>query len=163
MVKENQDDLQSLQKILDDSIENAGEFIKKEFKMPQNSFSASEIVKLFQGRKTVSMATVTVKGEPRVAPVGGHLYRGYFHIPSVNKAARTRHLLKRPGISMTYYEGVDVAIIVHGKAILIDNKDETFNELVQWTGENVDNWGDKNEGVFIKIIPDSILTFNRYP
>ncbi len=163
MVNENEEDLKYLQSILHSSIENAGKYLVREFQMPDHSLSAKDMIILFQNQKTISVATVTAKGEPRVSPTGVHFYKSYFYIPSVKRTAKVQHLKKRPGISFTYHEGIDRAVIVHGIAILLDNQSPMFDELVSTTGEKVDSWADGNEGIFIKIVPDRIYSFNRYP
>ena len=100
-MKETEQDLKRLQALLDGSIEGAGSFLRSSFRMPRHSLSAVQLVRHLGGLNTVAMATVTQKGEPRVAPIGSLLYRGRFHAPTLASAVRTRHLMERPSVSLT--------------------------------------------------------------
>ncbi len=55
----------------------------------------------------MALATVTAKGEPRVAPLDGLFIRGRFHVGTGGAAARVRHLLRQPKVSLTLL-GVDL-------------------------------------------------------
>jgi hypothetical protein len=158
------DDIQHLQMLLDRSIEQAGVFLRRSFEMPTHSLSARQMIHLWQGLQTVAFATATQKGNPLVAPIGALLFRGRFYIPTVASALRTRHVLHRPAISFTFYQGDDVAVIVHGEAAVMRPDDagfaavETFQR--EMSGSSVLEWG---EGVFLQIIPRIIYTYARFP
>ena len=49
--------------------------------------------------------------------------------PPVAEAARARHFARRPGASLTYFEGTDLAVVAHGHATIIDERDPDFAEL----------------------------------
>jgi hypothetical protein len=85
-------DLERLQAVLDSSIEGAGPFLRSSFEMPEHSLSAEQLVVHLQGSLTVALATVTARGEPRVAPINALFVHGAFCVPSVAQAARARHL-----------------------------------------------------------------------
>src|SRR5690349_17465632 len=82
-MKETPEDIIQLQAILDQSIEKAGSFLRSSMEMPEHSLSATQLVNYLQGNQTVAFATVTAKGEPRIAPIGSFFYRGHFYIPTV--------------------------------------------------------------------------------
>ena len=161
---ETPEDIQSLQVLLDRSIEQAGVFLRESFEMPAHSLSARQLAHLWQGLQTVAFATTTKKGEPLVAPIGALLFHGHFYIPTVASALRTRHVLPRPAISFTLYQGNDVAVIVHGAATVIRLDDADFVALEafqrEMSGSSVQEWG---EGVFLHIIPRTIYTYARFP
>jgi hypothetical protein len=113
-VKETPEDLRQLQELLDRSVERAGDFLKSAFQMPDHSLSAGQLVRHLRGVCHVALATTTQRGEPRVAPIHALFYRGRFHVPTVATAARARHVAQRPAVSLTYYEGSDLAVIAHG-------------------------------------------------
>jgi RimJ/RimL family protein N-acetyltransferase len=163
-MKETQEDIDRLQAVLDASIERAGDFLRRSFQMPAHSLSAAEVIQKLQGLQNVALATVTAKGEPRVAPIGALFYRGDFYIPTVATAARTRHIKKRPAVSLTRFAEEDLAIIVHGSATIItaDHPDfETLEELLQtYSNISVNTWG---EGVYLHIHAETIYTYIRYP
>src|SRR5258707_15367215 len=94
-------DLERLSVLMTSSIERAGPFLRESFEMPTHSLAAAQLVALLQGVCTVSLATVTAKGEPRVAPIGAIFYHGQFCIPTVATAVRVRHIRQRPAVSLT--------------------------------------------------------------
>ncbi len=161
---ETAEDIQNLQALLDRSIEQAGEFLRASFEMPTHSLSARQLVHLWQGLQTVAFATATKKGEPLVAPIGALLFHGRFYIPTVASALRTRHVLHRPAISFTFYQGNDVAVILHGEAAVMRSDDAGFAVLEafqrEMSGSSALEWG---EGVFLHIIPRAIYTYARFP
>ncbi|HEX5166062.1 MAG TPA: pyridoxamine 5'-phosphate oxidase family protein [Thermomicrobiales bacterium] len=163
-MQETPEDLERLSTLLDDSIKRAGAFLRSSFEMPEKSLSARQLVTYLQGIQTVAFATVTAAGEPRVAPIGSLFYRGAFYIPTVTTAARLRHIQRRPAVSLTYYQGNDLAVIVHGQASLLTSDDPTFATLEalhrSFGSSSVNDWGD---GAFIHVEAASIFTYARFP
>lgn len=161
---ETKEDLQQLQSLIDQSIERAGAFLRSSFEMPHKSLNAQQVVAYLQGMPTVAFSTVTSKGEPRSAPISVIFYRGHFHIPTVAESLRAKHVHRQPAVSLSLYEGIDIAVIVHGSASLIPASDEAFAPLDQIQrdvmGSSTTEWG---EGVFIRVEADRFYTFVRYP
>lgn len=161
---EMQADIEQLQKLLDRSIDSAGTFLKSSFEMPGKSLSARQIIKHLNKKITVSLATVSKKNEPRVAPIGAIFYRGHFCIPTTMRAARTRMILANASISMTYYEGIDLAMIGHGTGELIPEEHVAFGAMDKQHqdifGNSVTAWSAK--GIYIRIIPHVLFTYARY-
>ena len=161
---ETPEEIEYLQALLDRSIEQAGEFLRSSFEMPAHSLSARQLIHLWQGLQTVAFATATNKGDPLVAPIGALLFHGRFYIPTVASALRTRHILHRPAISFTFYQGNDLAVIVHGEAEVIRPDNVQFAALEafqrEMSGSSVLEWG---EGVFLHIEPRAIYTYARFP
>lgn len=79
-------------------------------------------------------------------------------------ALRTKHVLRRPAMSFTLYQGDDLAVIVHGSARILrpDHPDfppvEAFQQ--EQMGTSVLEWG---MGVFLQVSPQALYTFARYP
>ena len=161
---ETSEEIEHLQALLERSIEQAGEFLRSSFEMPAHSLSAQQLLQLWQGLQTVAFATATKQGDPLVAPIGALLFHGRFYIPTVASALRTRHVLQRPAVSFTYYQGNDVAVIVHGEAAVIQPDDAEFAALEafqrEMSGSSVREWG---EGVFLHIISRVIYTYACLP
>ena len=161
---ETPEDTQQFQDLLDRSIEQAGAFLRRSFEMPGHSLSARQLIHLWKGLQTVAFATATQKGEPRAAPTGALLLHGRFYIPTVAQAARTKHILRQRAISFTYYQGNELAVIVHGEAEVIrpDHPDFAAVESFQreMSGHSVQEWG---EGVFLHINPATIYTYAAFP
>jgi hypothetical protein len=161
---ETPEDMERLQALLSRSIERAGAFLRRSFEMPEHSLSVGQLVQYLQGIQNVALATVTAKGEPRVAPIGSLFYRGQFHIPTVATAARTRMIAAHPAVSLTHYAGIDLAIIAHGNATLIpaDHADFAALEAMQRgaSGSSVKDW---SEGVYLRVEAESLVTYAHYP
>ncbi|MGB1286130.1 MAG: pyridoxamine 5'-phosphate oxidase family protein, partial [Aggregatilineales bacterium] len=138
---------------------------RSSFEMPEHSLTAEQVCTLFTGIKNIALASVTRKNAPRVAPIGALFYRGRFYIPTMAHAARTRMLQRNPAVSLTYYEDVDLALILHGEATVIDAGHIYFETLLALhsevnNGSNITAWGDN--GVYLRINADVIYTFNRH-
>src|SRR5256885_16617536 len=118
-MREPQEDIGRLQALLDNSVERAGAFLRRSFQMPENSLTAQQLIDCWQDVQTVALATVTTRGEPRIAPIGSLLYRSEIYIPTVATAARTRHVMKRPAVSLTLFRENELAIIVHGSSAIV--------------------------------------------
>ena len=163
-VFESPHDVERLDEQLCASIERAGPFLRSSFEMPAHSLTAAQLIRSLQGVKTVALATVTAKSEPRVAPIGAFFYRGNFYIPTTMQAARVRHIRRQPALSLTLFEGIDLAVIVHGNAVVLVEGAPEFEALIDiqrsGQGETVRDWG---EGAFIRIDATAIYTYARFP
>ena len=163
-MRETQEDIERLQALLDHSIERAGAFLRRSFQMPEHSLTAQQLIDCWLDVQTVALATVSTRGEPRITPISSLLYRGDIYIPTVATAARTRHIMKRPAVSLTLFRENELAIIVHGSATIIspDHADfETLETLLYAsTHTKAGEWG---EGVYLHIQAEAIYTYNRYP
>jgi hypothetical protein len=163
-MNERDGDIATLQNLITRSIEQAGDFLRMSFQMPQHSLSARQLVRYLKGTVTVAFATVTAHGEPRIAPVGSILYRGEFYIPTVAAAARVKHIERGSAISLSYFEQGDFAVIVHGRGQIVRLADPVFADLEkvqkESTGQTVRDWG---EGVYIRVFADRLYTFARHP
>jgi hypothetical protein len=164
-MRETPSDLERLQALLDQSVERAGPFLRSSFEMPEHSLSAAQLAAHLQGSLTVALGTVTARGEPRVAPIAAFLLHGSFYVPTGAEAARTRHLARRPGASLTYFESTNLAVVAHGRAAIIDTDHPDFAELdatqVECGGESVLGWS--GHGVYLRLEPTSLYTFARHP
>ncbi|HEX4010411.1 MAG TPA: pyridoxamine 5'-phosphate oxidase family protein [Solirubrobacteraceae bacterium] len=164
-MRETGTDLERLQALLSESIERASAFLRESFEMPAHSLSAAQLAAHLDGALTVALATVTARGEPRVSPIGAVFVRGSFCVPTVAESARARHLARRPAASLTYYEGVDMAVIAHGEVEIITTTDEGFEEidaaLVQSGRESPREWG--GHAIYVRLAPATIYTYARHP
>lgn len=113
-------DLERLQRLLDDSYARAGEHLRSVF-IPKKRLGAQELVELLPGVQVLNLATVTAAGEPRVAPVDGLFFRGEFWFGSAPNSVRFRHIRKRPAVSADHIRGEELAILVHGTALIVDH------------------------------------------
>jgi ribosomal protein S18 acetylase RimI-like enzyme/general stress protein 26 len=163
-MRETPEDIERLQALLDHSIERAGAFLRRSFQMPEHSLTAQQLIECWLDVQTVALATVTTRGEPRIAPISSLLYRGEIYLPTVATAARSRHVMKRPAVSLTLFREDELAIIVHGKAVIISADHADFETLesifYESTQTRAGEWG---EGVYLHIQAEAIYTYNRHP
>ena len=164
-MRETPEDLERLQALIDGSIEGASPFLRRSFQMPEHSLSAAQLADHLQGSLTVALATVTARGEPRVAPIDALFVGGRFHVPTVAEAVRARHIAARPSASLTYFEGIDLAVIAHGDATILTEEQPEFDDLdaVQLSVGNQSprQWG--GTAVYLRLEAKSLFTFARYP
>jgi Pyridoxamine 5'-phosphate oxidase len=162
-MRETADDLERLQSVLDRSVERASPFLRRSFEMPERSLSAADLAARLDGLLVVSLATVTAKGEPRVAPIDAVFLRGHFYVPTVAQAARARHLARQPGVSVTNYEGRELAVIVHGRVGTVASGEDPFDEIeairVAAGGQSIAEWS--GDPIFIRIDADVIYTYAK--
>src|SRR6266496_71012 len=98
-MRETQEDIERLQALLDHSIERAGAFLRRSFQMPEHSLTAQQLIDCWLDVQTVATA------------------------------ARTRHVLKRPAVSLTLFRENELAIIVHGSAAILSPDHADFETL----------------------------------
>lgn len=111
---ETDEDLAELQQLLDESYATADTHLQSIF-APQRRSQAADVAAALPGAFLISLATVTAKCEPLVAPLDGLFYRGRLWLGLPPGSQRARHLLARPRASATYTDG-DACLIVHGVA-----------------------------------------------
>ncbi len=160
-MRESKSDLRALQRLLDHGTETRNGHLRHIFHIPEQTLTAERLTAAIDGRKVAALATVTAAGEPRVAPVDIVLFRGRFWSSSSGGALRVRHLHRRPGVSLTYFEGDDLAVIVHGTAAIVTAEHPDFpgiNSLfLEIYGSGVLDWSP--DGVYIRIDTTHIYAF----
>ena len=143
---ETAEDLERLQRLLDDSYEGAGEHLRSIF-TPERRVPAADLAGLLPGVQVLHLGTVTAGGEPRVAPVDGLFYRGRLWFGSSPTSARFRHIRARPQVSGTITKGEEFAVIVHGRAHEISTAEEATKSFVDYLLEVYgDGWRDWGSG-----------------
>jgi hypothetical protein len=116
---ETPEDLAELQGLLDRSFARAGSHLLSIFD-GERRLNATQLGEILTGVRVLNLATVTAAGEPRVGPVDGHFHRGRFYFGSSPDSVRFRHIRARPAVSAAHTIGEQLAVIVHGKATVID-------------------------------------------
>ena len=164
-MRETPSQLEMLQVLLDESIERASTFLRSSFEMPEHSLSAGQLATHLHGGLTVALGTVTARGEPRVAPISAFFLHGSFYVPTVAEATRARHVARRPATSLTYFEGIDFAVIAHGHAWIITPDHPGFSDLdatqVDCGNQSVREW--QGHGVYLQLHPARLYTYAREP
>jgi uncharacterized pyridoxamine 5'-phosphate oxidase family protein len=132
---------------------------------PERRLNASQVITYMQGVKHVAFATVNARGEPRVAPLDGLFIHGRIHVSTGGRAARLRHLRRNPAVSVTHFQSDEIAVMVHGRALIFEREHPEIAELepiyVEVYGSSPFSWG---EGVvLIRVEPDEMFTYAPYP
>jgi len=112
---ETAEELEELQRLLDESYATAGEHLRSIFAQ-ERRVPAAELPQLLTGVQVMHLATVTAACEPRVAPVDGVFFRARLWFGSSPVSARFRHIRARPQVSAAITRGEEFAVIVHGRA-----------------------------------------------
>jgi uncharacterized pyridoxamine 5'-phosphate oxidase family protein len=157
-------DLDRLQALLDQSVNQAGPHLRRTFELPEHSLSAAQLARYWGRERQFALATVTARGEPRVGPVQVLLQHGRLYVPTAVDAARVQHVTYRPAVSLTHWVSDVVAIIGHGRAVLVPPDSTEFDRLAtaypgQW-------WHDlrrAGHGAFLLIDLAALYTWARDP
>ncbi len=121
LVHETTDDLDRLQRLLDESYATGGAHLR-EVISPERRLDAAALAARLDGMKLLVLATATADGRPICGPVDGIFYRGSFHCGSSPESIRFRHNRQRPAVSATHLDGEEFSVTVHGTASEIDVK-----------------------------------------
>jgi uncharacterized pyridoxamine 5'-phosphate oxidase family protein len=156
---ESKKELLWLQKLLDDSRRNAGKHLLSILR----PMSAELVCKHLVGIKQVAMATVTSGCKPRVAPIDSAFIHGKFYLSTDLASIRVRHLRSHPAVSIVCFEGIALAVIVHGAGKIIERQDKEFEnvkkEWVKHYGEELIESVGKGL-VFVRVDPELMFTHN---
>ena len=161
---ENARDLAELQALLDRSAAAAGPHLASIF-TEERRLTAAQLAGRLTGMRLLTLATVTATGEPRTAPVDGLFYRGRFWFGSAENSARYRHIRARPAVSATHLPGESLAVIVHGRARLVDVGTEDLAEFRELClgiyGPGWMDWGATSQ--YARIDAERMFTFAMPP
>jgi uncharacterized pyridoxamine 5'-phosphate oxidase family protein len=161
---ESEVEILELQGLLDRSMSNAGAHLRSIFS--RNHWLSARQVCLYLHRvKQVAAATVTSKGEPRVAPIDAVFFHGKFYLSADSRSLRARHLAKRPAVSVTYFESADPVIIVHGRATFMQQSQPEFLILdSEWVKAYGTSILELSQTVgFIRVDPTTMLAYALHP
>jgi hypothetical protein len=161
---ETKSELEDLQRLLDRSMGGAGAHVRSIFK-DEHRLSALQVSAYLMGVRQVAAATVSSKGEPRVAPVDSVFFHGKFHVSTDMNSLRAKHLQRKPQLSLTYFESADPAIIAHGIAEFIGKDNQDFVRLdAEWVkayGQSVSELS--STVTFIRLDARRMLAYALHP
>jgi hypothetical protein len=166
-VHETPDELDRLQRLLDESVAGAGPHLR-EIITDDRRLSARALCQRLQGMRLLVLATVTADGRPLAGPVDGYLIHGSFYFSSGRRAVRMRHLVARPSVSATHLPGERLAVTVHGRAALFELSDPAHGELRQAMldhylprqGPEFEAWLDREDPLGARIESEKLFTFH---
>ena len=159
-VYETDAELDELQRLLDESHTRANIHLRAIIN-DERTLAAPEIAGLMTGMRTLSVATVTAGGEPRISGVDGHLMHARWVFTTAGVATKAVHLRARPGVSAAYIEGDDVGVYTHGQAEFLTSQHPDFDEieehLVRHYGSSPSSWDD--DIAYIRIRPTWMIGY----
>jgi Pyridoxamine 5'-phosphate oxidase len=164
---ETPDDIDRLQRLLDDSAAGAGPHLRGII-TDDRRLSAAQVSQVLQGMRLLVVATVTADGRPLVGPVDGYFLHGSFCFSSGRDSVRMRHLAARPAVSATHLPGEHLAVTVHGRAELFDLPDPVGGELRQAMldyylprqGPEFETWLDRANPIAACIVAEKMFTLS---
>jgi hypothetical protein len=118
-VNESPAEIAELQRLLDRSYANTGPHLAR-LHTPDRRLSAEQVVERLTGMCLLVLATVSSDGRPITGPVDGIFHHGAFHFGSSPDSLRFRHIRARPQVSACHLPGEELAITVHGRAVMVD-------------------------------------------
>jgi len=160
---ETEADLAAVQELLDASYERANAHLRGIWG-PESRLDARELAEELVGIEVLDLATVTPRGEPRVAPVDGFFYRGKFWFGSSPQSQRFRNIRVNPAVSGSLTRGGETfLVLVHGKAVEVDPRADTAEGFARMPRELYDfNWDEFHpEAPYARIEAGTLLAFKR--
>jgi hypothetical protein len=132
---------------------------------PERRLSARQVIAYLQGTKHVAFASVTPKGEPRVAPLDALFIHGHFVMGTGGSAARLRNLRANPACSAVHMDGERVAVVVNGTVEWIGRDHPAHDELIEvWLRIYGSDPYSLGPGVtFFRVVPASMWAFATHP
>jgi nitroimidazol reductase NimA-like FMN-containing flavoprotein (pyridoxamine 5'-phosphate oxidase superfamily) len=157
---ETPEDLAELQRLLDESHAAAGTHLLRIFS-DERRVSAADLPARLPGVQVLHLATVTARGEPRVAPVDGLFYRGRFYFGSAADSLRFRNIRARPSVSATVTHGEEFAVVVHGQAVEVDPRAPESSDFRDYLNEAYNGeWVDRGPlSPYARIDAEKMFTF----
>jgi uncharacterized pyridoxamine 5'-phosphate oxidase family protein len=126
--------------------------------------SAEETCSELAGVQVLDLATVTPRGEPRVAPVDGLFFRGRFWFGSAETSVRFRNIRLNPAVSGAITRGSETfVVVVHGRAVELDPRGSDAEGFARYPREVYDFDWDKVHATapYARIDAHSMLAFKR--
>jgi uncharacterized pyridoxamine 5'-phosphate oxidase family protein len=160
---ETEDDLHELQELLDASYERAGAHLRSIWG-EESRLDAAELCRELAGVQVLDLATVTPRGEPRVAPVDGLFFRGCFWFGSAESSARFRNIRSNPAVSGAVTRGLETfLVLVHGVAVELDPRGDEAGGFERYPRELYDlDWDALHpDSPYARIDARTLLAFKR--
>lgn len=143
---ETQHELDALQDLLDGSLAHAGEHLRSIVRPGERTLDSHQLCAVLTGMRTLSVATVTRRHEPRISGVDGHFLHGRWVFTTSGSAMKMRHLRRRPAVSVAHIVGDDLGVYTHGRAEVLRPDHADFDEverhLTAHYGSSPRSWGD---------------------
>ena len=162
-VHETAAELAELQNLLDRSYARSGEHLRRIWG-EQHRLDAPELSDELPGVQVLDLATVTPRGEPRVAPVDGFFFRGRFWFGSAPDSTRFRNIRANPAVSGCVTKGSETfLVIVHGVAVEVDPRGPEAGGFADYARATYDfDWDAAHpDAPYARIEARTLLAFKR--
>ena len=160
---ETNDDLTALQRLLDASYARAGEHLRSIWG-EDSRLEARQLCDELVGVQVLDLATVTPRGEPRVAPVDGFFFRGHLWFGSADNSLRFRNIRATPEVSGAITRGGETfLVIVHGRATETDPRGPEAGGFADYVRSVYDfDWDAEHpDAPYARIDARTMLAFKR--
>src|SRR3954466_4802628 len=160
---ETEADLAAVQELLDASYERANAHLRGIWG-PETRLDATELSEELVGIQVLDLATVTVRGEPRVAPVDAFFYRGRFWFGSSPYSQRFVNIRANPAVSGAITRGGETfLVLVHGTAVELDPRGPEAEGFAQMPRELYEfDWDSAHpDAPYARIEAKTLLAFMR--
>jgi len=154
-VHETPEDLERLQRVLDQSHGSGGSHLRG-ILQDERRLTAEELPDLLQGVQVLVVSTVTADCRPISGPVDGLFYRGAFHFGTSPLSVRFRHLSRRPQVSAVHARGEELVVAVHGEVRPVDvtkGEHEGFRAFLLEVYPDWETWWGRSPPPYFRIEP----------
>jgi uncharacterized pyridoxamine 5'-phosphate oxidase family protein len=164
-VRETDDEIAALQAVIDKSFERMSSPQMRGIFKPERRLNARQLARYLDGVKHVTLATVTVKRQPRAVPLDGLFVHGRFYVSTSANSYSAKHLRRNAAVSLTHVVADEIGVIIHGSAALLRRGDQDVEEIhalaCEIYGSDPFSWGD--EIVFVRIDPELMFSYSQHP
>ncbi|MFH0245714.1 pyridoxamine 5'-phosphate oxidase family protein [Streptomyces sp. HK10] len=151
-------ELEDLQTLLDSSLSHSTSHLRSIISA-ERTLTAKQLTGVLTGMRTLALATVTAKGEPRISGADGHFLHGKWHFGTARGAAKARHLAARPAVSAAHMRGEDLGVFTHGTVEVLNphgggpaaDWPDLLSYFKGFYGEDAFDWDD--EVVYYRLHP----------
>ena len=132
-----------LQTLIDASFERSSEHLRSIME-PARRLTADRLVAELPCPAVLNIASVTIRGEPRISAVDGHFIDGQWQFTTAAQSPKVRQLLARPAISASFTPRDGYGVFCHGRAVALTGgaRGELRQHFIDVYGSDPETWGD---------------------
>lgn len=157
-------EVDALQALLDASLSRSSAHLRSIVVPGERTLPARRLVEVLTGMCTLSIATVTASGEPRISGIDGHFLHGRWIFGTTRSAAKAGHLAARPAASVAHLRGEDLGVFTHGTVVTLNPVDgaavpewpRVLERLTNHYGQSPLEWG---EVVYYRLEPHWMVAY----
>lgn len=161
-VFETEAELDTLQRLLDSSFENAKERMTIKYGSNQR-LSATQLAG-FRGVKLLATGSVNSQGEPRVAPRSATFLHGKFYLAANVNSTMVRRLWINPKIAVSYFEN-HLLLMGHGTVGFIRKDESSFSSISPEWKKAFEGGRNALDGidVLLRVDATNLVAFAQHP